>query len=92
MKILKFKKKKKKKKNYFFILEADWDKISDEAKQLIKKMLTYNPNMRISAQEALNDPWIQRNAPSVPLNPQLLRNIVGFYVKKMIFKQFLNFT
>ena len=51
--------------------------------------------MRISAQEALNDPWIQRNAPSVPLNPQLLRNIVGFYVKKYFFKltdNFLNFS
>lgn len=43
-------------------------------------MLTYNPSFRISAQEALNDPWIQRNAPTAALNPQLLRNIVGFYV------------
>lgn len=26
---------------------------------LIKKMLTYNPDERVSAEEALNDPWIQ---------------------------------
>jgi calcium-dependent protein kinase len=62
------------------LTEGDWQKISDEAKNLIKKMLTYNPSFRISAQEALNDPWIQRNAPTAALNPQLLRNIVGFYV------------
>ncbi len=43
-------------------------------------MLTYNPLHRISAHEALNDPWIQRNAPNIALNPQVLKNIVGFYV------------
>lgn len=57
-----------------------WGKISEEAKVLIKKMLTYNPSKRISAQEALNDSWIQRNAPNTALNPSVLRNIVGFYV------------
>jgi calcium-dependent protein kinase len=36
----------------------DWDKISEEAKSLIKKMLTYDPKKRISAELALADPWI----------------------------------
>ena len=43
-------------------------------------MLTYNPSQRITAHDALNDPWIQRNAPSSALNPQLLKNLMGFYV------------
>ena len=35
-----------------------WRIISDEAKDLIKQLLRYNPNMRISAKEALKHPWI----------------------------------
>jgi calcium-dependent protein kinase len=32
--------------------------VSKEAKELVKKLLTYDPAKRISAAEALNDPWI----------------------------------
>lgn len=35
--------------------------MSREAKMLIKKMLTYNPDERISAEEALGDEWIFEN-------------------------------
>jgi serine/threonine protein kinase len=35
--------------------------VSREAKVLIKKMLTYNPDERISADQALNDEWIFEN-------------------------------
>lgn len=37
---------------------AVWDSISSGAKHLIQRMLDYNPRTRISAKEALNDPWI----------------------------------
>ena len=36
----------------------EWAKISDDAKNLVKKMLTYDPADRISAREALNDKWL----------------------------------
>jgi len=39
-------------------LAEDWDHISPEAKKLISKMLTLNPAKRLTAEEALNDPWI----------------------------------
>jgi len=48
-------------------------------------MLTYNPAQRISAVDAFNDPWIQKNVESNPLNPQVLKNIIGFYVRKRFF-------
>ena len=32
--------------------------MSKEAKELIGKMLTYDPEKRITAAEALNDPWV----------------------------------
>ena len=34
--------------------KEDWDYISEEAKDLIKKLLTHNYHKRISAKEALN--------------------------------------
>lgn len=42
----------------FDSLANEWGKISLEAKELISKMLSYNPGLRMSAVEALNDPWI----------------------------------
>ena len=38
---------------------SDWKNISETAIKLIKKMLTYNPKMRISAKEALNNAWFK---------------------------------
>ena len=45
----------------------EWDTISNEAKDLIFRMLKVNPKERISIDEALNHPWIKGNAPSVKL-------------------------
>lgn len=41
-----------------------WRYVSNEAKDLIKQMLTYNPNNRISAAKALRHPWILQKAPT----------------------------
>lgn len=38
--------------------KKEWNIISDKAKMLISKMLTYNSEKRISAVQALGDPWI----------------------------------
>jgi calcium-dependent protein kinase len=35
-----------------------WKSVSKEAKDLIKKLLTYDPAERISAEGALKHPWI----------------------------------
>lgn len=54
--------------------------MSQEAKDLIKKMLTYDPTKRISAAEALSDPWIAKNRVHTPLNKKVLDNLSGFQV------------
>eukprot|EP00920_Eleutheroschizon_duboscqi_P025788 GHVT01063648.1.p1 GENE.GHVT01063648.1~~GHVT01063648.1.p1 ORF type:complete len:542 (-),score=153.82 GHVT01063648.1:368-1993(-) len=36
----------------------DWNCVSEDAKDLLRKMLTYDPSKRVSAEEALNHPWI----------------------------------
>ncbi|CDS07545.1 hypothetical protein LRAMOSA01494 [Lichtheimia ramosa] len=38
--------------------EEYWMDISDQAKDFIDSLLTYNPNARITAEEALQHPWI----------------------------------
>ena len=35
------------------------DNVSDEGKNLIKQMMTYNPEDRISADQALSHPWVK---------------------------------
>ncbi|CAG8680007.1 27058_t:CDS:2 [Dentiscutata erythropus] len=39
--------------------EDYWDHISNEAKDLINKMLTYKPSERITAHDALKHPWFE---------------------------------
>lgn len=34
-----------------------WDEVSDEAKDLVKKLLTYDPKKRLSCAQALKHPW-----------------------------------
>ena len=43
-------------------------------------MLNLNPNLRISAPDALNDPWIQKNTNEIPLNAKCLQNLSQFSV------------
>lgn len=38
----------------------EWANISNEAKDLIKLMLTYDPVQRITAEKALNHDWIKK--------------------------------
>lgn len=34
--------------------------VSEEGKELIKKLLVVNPKMRITGEEALKDPWFNK--------------------------------
>ena len=47
------------KQGHYDYPSPEWDTVTDEAKQLIDKMLTVNPMERITASEALLHPWIK---------------------------------
>ena len=49
-----------------------WGDVSDDAKRLIKKMLTYDYKERISAREALLDPWFV-HAPKTKIDVNLMK-------------------
>eukprot|EP00826_Nyctotherus_ovalis_P002192 TRINITY_DN10418_c0_g1_i1.p1 TRINITY_DN10418_c0_g1~~TRINITY_DN10418_c0_g1_i1.p1 ORF type:complete len:410 (+),score=128.02 TRINITY_DN10418_c0_g1_i1:26-1231(+) len=57
-----------------------WDRVSKEAKDLITKMLTYNPEKRITAAEAYNHPWF-KICEDPEVNPiqakEILQNLKG---------------
>lgn len=46
-----------------------------DAKNLIKKMLEYDQEKRISAEEALQDKWIQNNTFTNPIAGSALKNL-----------------
>ncbi|CAD8073319.1 unnamed protein product [Paramecium sonneborni] len=62
----------------------DWSKISEDAKNLIKKMLTKDYQQRISAQEAYQDPWIQKNAPNGQIDLKAIKNLSSFFGKNKV--------
>jgi calcium-dependent protein kinase len=61
----------------------EWKNISAEAKDLIKKMLTYDIAQRISAESALKHPWIKKKV-TEPSDPKAtmsaLQNLRHFRV------------
>jgi calcium-dependent protein kinase len=48
-----------------------WQVVSNDAKNLIKKMLTYKYTDRVTARDCLNDPWFT-NASSLSVDKSLM--------------------
>lgn len=73
----------------------EWEKISQEAKNLIKKMLEYDPKMRYSAKQALQDPWIIANSVAVQadklFDASSLESLKGFRVEQKLQHAVLTF-
>jgi calcium/calmodulin-dependent protein kinase I len=65
-----------------------WSNISDYAKDLIDKMLTYDPNRRITANEALKHPWFQMV--HMVDNFDLLNNVRTNFPARTTFKKAIN--
>lgn len=61
----------------------EFEQISDYAKKLIQKMLTFNPKQRISIADAINDIWFKvvLSKKEVILNPAVLSNLKNFNVR-----------
>ena len=55
----------------------EWDSVSDDAKKLIKKMLTKNPKKRISALDSLKDTWFKKNEEKSDSDKKLAKNVLS---------------
>lgn len=74
-------------------LGDEWNDVSDEAKVLIKNLIT-TPPKRLTAQEALQHPWITHQAPNAKkgeLNPKVISKIKNFSKCEKLKKVALNY-
>ncbi|KAJ6670802.1 hypothetical protein OIU85_014640 [Salix viminalis] len=68
-----------------------WPRVSDNAKDLVKKMLNPDPKLRLTAQQVLEHPWIQnaKKAPNVPLGETVRARLKQFSVMNKLKKRAL---
>lgn len=56
----------------FTFAHSEFDQVSEQAKNFIKRLLVLNPAERPTAQEALQDPWILTAPQSTAASPELI--------------------
>lgn len=70
---------KKVEKGVYSLSREEFKEVSPEAKNLIKKMLEYAPEKRVSAMQALADPWfalsLKKDKEAVTLSNTALQNL-----------------
>ena len=69
-------------KGEYNIDEPELMNVTQDAKNLIKRLLTMNPTKRISAEEALKHKWIVKHneLSNIPLTGKVLKNMKTFRV------------
>jgi len=71
----------------------NWKQISEDAKNLIRGLLRFRPEMRLSAEQALEDCWILDCTPgakTIPLSASLVENMRSFQSQNGLKKAALN--
>ncbi|KAM0950365.1 putative protein kinase CAMK-CDPK family [Dioscorea sansibarensis] len=68
-----------------------WPRVSDNAKDLVKRMLDPDPRRRLTAQEVLDHPWLQnaKKAPNVSLGETVKARLQQFSVMNKFKKRAL---
>lgn len=66
---------------------AQWKGISENAKDLIRKLLTKDPKKRINALEALNHSWFEEIKTTVKCSKSCLYDQLSKYNKEKAFKK-----
>ncbi|KAG9148277.1 hypothetical protein Leryth_012231 [Lithospermum erythrorhizon] len=68
-----------------------WPKVSDSAKDLVKRMLNPDPKKRLTAQEVIDHPWLQnaKKAPNVSLGETVKARLKQFTVMNKLKKRAL---
>ena len=76
----------------YLIDEPEWEQVSSEAKDLVKKLLTYDSDKRISAHDALGHPWLKKMVKAEKVAKEVtiktLKNLQNFRVSDQITSSF----
>lgn len=67
----------------FVFLHEDWSGISKEAKDLIRKMLTYDQDDRISGEEAMRHEWFTKKKPGAIIDSRIMAKLSSFHVSPL---------
>jgi calcium-dependent protein kinase len=82
-------------KGLYKISGAIWAKVSAEGIELVRKMLTFDPEKRISAQTALGNSWILKNTESLlideAIHTEALKNLKEFNASSKLQQAALTF-
>lgn len=84
---------RKVKRGHYSFDGVEWKSISDDARNLIARMLTFEPAERCTAQQALQNSWIQESAPgavTASLQEGMVRNLRNFCLHNRLKKAALN--
>lgn len=55
-----------------------FDAVSDQAKDFISKLMQVSVSKRLTAEQALNHPWLAKEKSQEPLNPTVVVNLIRF--------------
>lgn len=65
----------------FTFPESEWSVVSDDAKDIVCRLICMDPNARLTAEQAINHTWIKNMAPKAsdrPLQAGTLQNMKAF--------------
>jgi calcium-dependent protein kinase len=70
------------------IEEPEWDEVSDDAKDLVRKLLDFEMNKRISAEDSLKHPWFKKYSTEIKVEKSVkskaLSNLKNFRVRYLL--------
>lgn len=72
----------------------EWDEVSEGAKDLVRRLLTKDPETRISAHEALSHPWLSNADPrelQVETASRIFSNLRTFHISQQLQRATLSF-
>ncbi|CAG9325040.1 unnamed protein product [Blepharisma stoltei] len=82
-------------KGHFNLSKGIWSSISEDAKDLLRKMLAVSPTKRLSAQDTLNHPWVikylNNSVEETPISSEALSNLGKFRDQSKIAKSIKTF-
>mmetsp|Transcript_41658 Transcript_41658/g.97979 ORF Transcript_41658/g.97979 Transcript_41658/m.97979 type:complete len:553 (+) Transcript_41658:8-1666(+) len=61
-----------------------WSRVSPLAKDLVEKLLTYDPKARVSAHDALTHPWLVENHDHVEPNSEIIHRLTRFKEQELL--------
>ena len=74
-------------KGLYEFKDNEWEGISEDAKDLIRKLLEYSPDKRLSAEEALDHPWFHNilGESKISNKSMVIKNLKNFETFRVLF-------